>query len=208
MAGCFLGPAREPTLRMHVDTSFSKDEVKCIEDAADLWRTQTHGLADPELVYDYDTKNPLEVARRRLSNRLVRWTSENPVLVEYEKELSEEAGYEVTILGQVNGKGIKDPLHNPIEMRLVADRIPDHHKCVLTAVHEFGHVFGLPHATRRTDIMYPSVDVRRTACLKNDDLLMFCFLNDCGNVKVDPCPDDAPEVFPSVKVVMESENAL
>ncbi len=186
---------------MHVDTSYGPLERQCIVDSAEQWRSQTRGLADVELEFDYDTHKPLEVARRRLSNRIVRWSSQSPVVVEIEKELTEDQEDPYILLGQVNGKGIRDPWHNPIEMRLVADRLQDPHTCRLTAIHEFGHVFGIPHLPNKTDIMYPSVSYSRSACLKAEDLLAFCFYNDCANVDMKPCPDDPPGTFATVRTV-------
>lgn len=192
LTGCFL-PAREPSITMHADTSFTFPERECLEVSAEQWRTQTQGLADISLKYDYNSSDPASVALSKLQDRLVRWTSKNPVLIEYEAELNADKDPDAPaahILGQVNGNGIKDKFHLPVEMRMVMDRLEDPHDCRLTAIHEFGHVLGVPHiTTSHANIMYPVVEYSRKACLKKDDLLGFCYFNDCGNVQMKACEE-------------------
>lgn len=193
LQGCFL-PASKPTLTMHADKAFTGPERSCINDSADQWRSQTSGLANIHVVYDYESGKVTEVVEQALNHRILRWTSNTPVLVEYEAELNEDLpeGAEVRkILGQV---GTKDGIHNewklPVEMRLVADRLDDPHVCRLTAIHEFGHVLGVPHIrTTSSNIMWPYIHSSRSACLKKDDLLAFCMLNNCGNVQMKPCEE-------------------
>jgi hypothetical protein len=186
--GCAFLPAREPTVTLHADKAFNGPERQCIKESADQWRSQTQGLADANVVYDYDPTNVDQVLKFQLKDRLVKWDSSMPLV------RAEDEG-DALLLGQVWPKG---GIHNdwkiPVEMRLVSDRLTDLHKCKLTAVHELGHVFGVPHIPSDPgNIMFPSVIPTRTACLKNEDLLVFCMVNDCGRVEMKPCPDQSLE---------------
>ncbi len=202
--GCFLNASKEPTIVMHADTLFSPDERACMEQSAQQWRDQTNGLADAHFVYDYKTADPISYLEMKLHHRVVRWTSENPVLAEMERQGTERERLEdpdappYIILGMVSpGIGLHHEPQWPVEMRLVADRLQNDpnfeymHRCKLTTIHELGHVFGLQHLENNdANIMFPSVNMGRKACLKKDDLLVFCYLNNCGNVAMKPCEDD------------------
>ncbi len=207
--GCIL-PAKDPTLTMHVDTAYTPTERVCLEQSAQQWRSHTSELANVQFEYDLDQKNPLSVLRHRLNNRVVRWTSQTPY-VKLVEELESEPDHPYMLLGQVNGKGIKDPFHMPIEMGLVMDRLQEGlsegsgHRCQLTAIHELGHVFGVPHLPRKGDIMYPSVHDGRTACLKGDDLTVFAQLNGFPGELMKPCPDQ-PGLDLVIKLPGETED--
>jgi hypothetical protein len=172
---------------MHGDVNFSATERKCIEDSADQWRAQTNGLADVYFDWDYNSSDPKSVAKHWGTHRALRWTSQTPEVVRLEMEEEEESGWPYVLLGQVSpGGGIHSS--TTVEMRLVADRLVDSNICRLTTIHELGHFFGLPHVeTSRYNIMYPSVNAKNTACLKPDDLLMYCMVNSCGSVPMKPC---------------------
>lgn len=192
-----LPSVKDPTLTMHVDTSYQPAERQCLEQSAEQWRQQTSGLANVSFEYDYNVRDVVSVLTHKLHNRVVRWTSETPYVVLVE-ELESEPDHKYTLLGQVNGKGIQDPFKLPIEMGMVMDRLEDNHMCRLTAIHELGHVFGVPHMPYLTDIMYPSVYTPRSACLKGVDLTAFAQLNGLPGELMKPCQDD---VFPPTIVV-------
>lgn len=191
--GCFL-PAKEPTLTMHADVSFNEIERNCIDSSAEQWRYQTNGLADIRVKYDYDSHDPVSVLEHVTKHRIVKWSSSHPQLVEFEAELNEdlEPGEPVRfILGQVGTKnGIHNAFRLPVEMRLVSDRFYSGQLCRNVTIHEFGHVLGVPHITSsEKNIMFPVALADRKPCLKEDDLLAFCYFNDCGNVKMEACED-------------------
>ncbi len=192
--GCFV-PAYSPKVTMSVDAQFSLEERKCIEDSAAQWKEQTNGLSDVRFVYDYNSKVFESVVAHKLTHRVTRWTTETPMV----KALTDE-GY--ILLGQVSEVDsiISGGLVKPAEMRLVADRLEDPNVCRLTAIHELGHLMGINHIKwNEHAIMFPSVRRDRKACLKNDDLIMFCAANDCGNVPMKPC-EDSEDNFPAVQL--------
>ncbi len=182
--GCFFR-AKEPLLVMHGDVSYTPIERECVDSSADTWREQTKGLADAKVTWDYDSKDPVSVHELRNQHRIIRWTSDHPIVKEFD-------GPDWQLLGLVNSlEGPDNNYSKPLQMHLVMDRLQDRHTCRLTAIHELGHVFGVPHLTNyQGNIMYPSVDNRRTDCLKYEDLLVYCFENSCGNVQVKACEQD------------------
>lgn len=188
--GCVTPYSSPPVLSMAVDKNFTPAEQGCIADSASKWAEQTSGLAHIDLQWDaLDSKDPRSVAEHRKEHRLVRWTSDLDVVKAIDGDGS--SGW---LMGQVSGREIGKPyISNPIQMALVADRLEDPHVCKLTAIHEFGHVLGLPHIDGPQNIMFWAVVGARTACLKKDDLLMFCYINDCSTVPMKPC-DDQPEL--------------
>ncbi len=186
--GCFAPSVKDPTLVMHVDTAYTKDERLCLEDSAQQWRNQTSGLANVSFEYDLNQKDPVSVLVHRLDHRVVRWTSQTPY-VKLLEEMQSEPDKPYILLGQVNGKGTKDPFGKPIEMGLVSDRLTDPHVCRLTAIHELGHVFGVPHMPGPGSIMYPSIHPSRTACLKRDELTVFAQINGLPGELMRPCEE-------------------
>ncbi len=199
LTGCFMPSVKDPTLTMHVDTAYTAPERQCLEQSAQQWRDQTSGLANVQYEYDYNPKDVVSVLTHKLDHRVVRWTSETPY-VKLLEEMESEPDAPYILLGQVNGKGIKDPFHLPIEMGLVMDRLQDNHMCQLTAIHELGHVFGVPHLPKHGDIMFPSVQANRTACLKADDLTIFAQINGFPGELMKPCEDQ-----PSLEITFELE---
>ncbi len=194
LSGCIM-PANDPHVVMSADTRFTAEERKCLEDSAAQWKSQTAGLADVRFEYDYDTRSFQSVVEHKLSHRVVRWTRDTP----YVSALTDE-GY--ILLGQVSAVDsiITGGLVKPAEMRLVADRLEDPNMCRLTAIHELGHLFGINHIKwNEHAIMFPSVRRDRKACLKNDDLIMFCAANDCGNLQMNAC-FDSEDNFPAIEL--------
>jgi hypothetical protein len=185
--GC-LGGRQEPRIVMHADAQFLPEERACVEWSADMWREQTSGLADAKFVWDYNSKDAVSVQKHKDDNVLLRVTGENPVVVEIDNE------GEGSLLGLVT--------HGPpVRMSLVVDRFYQDRslnkdECHRVSLHELGHVWGIPHISRNpSNIMFPVELPQRTACLKADDLLGFCFENDCGNIEMHPCPDQPVETF-------------
>lgn len=213
LSGCIHPFNKEPTLTYHADKRFTPPERQCIKESTDKWSTQTSGLADISVEYDYDPTSVGSVLEYKGKDRLVRWTSNTPEVKEFEGRMREaEDVEEWTLLGLASGK-LTDPVRVPFEVRLVADRFVDkegqfsNHMCQLTTIHEFGHNFGIPHLPRRTNIMYQSVIMDRTACLKHEDLFAFSLLNKLPMSLMKPCPDDVVFELPSSSASPEDEDA-
>lgn len=202
LAGCAanvvqpVGPKpKDDLVVMHGDTSFSASERSCVESAAAQWAEQTHGVASIKVYWDLDSKSPASILEHKEDKTLVRWTSKTPKVRDQDISSQEDCAEtfanspelketckSVRLLGMVSGF--------PKEMGLVMDRLSDHGFCKQVAMHEFGHVMGLPHLTGSYEnIMFPAADRSRSSCLKEEDLLAFCYLNKCGNVEMSPCKE-------------------
>lgn len=192
LPGCAVGhalfPEKVPMVILHGDEQYTIAQRKCMEDSADVWRNQTSGVADIQIVWDYNSAIPASIATHKDHNKIVWADSKTPIIVEMESDY--EPGQRLLGLVMPSG-GIHNRAKDPVEVRLIMDRMDDQRVCRLTAIHELGHLLGTPHISRnRENIMYPSIMSTRTVCLKPDDLLGFCFVNDCGSVKMKPCSDE------------------
>lgn len=192
LSGCGAAPLNhDPVIHFHVDKDAKPATRECLQFSADKWREQTSGIADVSFEYDYNKHDPKEALAIKAYDRVVMWQSTTEEVVEYEREMSEDGAWK--LMGQASGK-VTNTIRMPIEVRLVEDRLGDPNLCRLTVIHEFGHAFGIPHLGKNTDIMFPSVDTRRTVCLKRDDLMAFAFLHQVPFEHMKPCPnqDDLP----------------
>lgn len=180
---------------MHGDVRYNEEQRQCVEESAKVWEDQTAGVADINVIWDLDSSTASGLHEQSKNNRIIYTTSQTPVVKEKDEAAErnrDEDDPPVFLLGFVKPSGgIHAPLGGPVELRLVLDRLTDGHKCRLAAIHELGHVLGIGHIARnRENIMYPSLMGSRKACLKADDLLGFCFVNDCGSVAMKPCSDE------------------
>lgn len=173
-----------PSVTLHMDTDFTTSERASAQEAVDLWRNQTSGLANITLVYDLDF-NSLSNLQEHVAegHHLVASMESWMSVVQSEDESNHCDG---CVLGWMNAGGVHGVGHRPIHGAFVLDRIPAD---MLTAimVHEFGHVLGVPHVGAIQGVMYPAAIRGRTACLKKPDLVAFCSVNECGNRKMYPC---------------------
>ena len=174
-----------PSIVIHMDTAFTEEERKDADYAALVWKTQTSGLADIQLVYDVDFGSVSKL------NSLI--DSHANIVIRYESGMiavdsaDAAAGCDGCVLGWMTSGGIHNPAGDPVMGGFVADRISRIGVRTHVMIHEFGHSLGLPHVGARQALMYPSVDPRRTTCLKKPDLVAFCDVNECGNHKMIPC---------------------
>lgn len=204
LTGCFLPDAKDPNVvTFHADRDFTDVERQCLVEAADKVAEQTSGLVNIEVEFDYNVHSTTDTFRHRVTNRIVRWTSSTPEVLETDAALTEEHGTPWKLMGQTNGVSIFNVLRRPIEVRLVADRLPTKHICILTAMHEFGHALGVGHLeSSKGNIMYPSVEPERSACFKAADLGAFCERYGCRLEDMKPCPDEPPaSALPSTGLI-------
>jgi len=175
-------PARA---ELHMDVDFTESERADAAKATDIWRKQTGGLADIRLVYDLDFNDLAGLNEHLELNHsvVVRRTSEQDSVVAADAE----AQCDGCVLGWMNSGGIHAPGHKPIHGAFVVDRFTMPGIQLQVMLHEFGHVLGLPHVEARQAIMYPSVVLGRTQCLKKSDLVAFCDVNECGSTVLYPC---------------------
>lgn len=174
-----------PVVTLHLDVAFTPDERAAIQEAADSWSRQTSGLATMFLYYDVDFDSVQNLGSHVLvmDNIFVRAES----WMDSVKASDEDSECNGCVLGWTTSGGIHNLARGPVIGALVVDRIPTHGLLVQVVMHEFGHVFGLPHSPARQAIMYPSASAARTNCLKQPDLSLFCQVNQCGNYRMLPC---------------------
>ena len=168
-----------------MDVDFTADERADAQDAANIWRAQTSGLADINLVYDADFNDltTMGLLMDADANIVVRRTSDMVTVL----KADEEADCFGCVLGWMNAGGIHGPTHKAIHGAFVVDRITAPGIQIQVMIHEFGHVLGVPHVGAIQGLMYPAVIPGRTACLKKPDLVAFCGVNECGIHKMYPC---------------------
>ena len=178
-------PTIEPKAIVHCDTAFTTDERQQLFAAADLWKRQTSGLAEVTLVFDVDFASTSNIQNHvdLQHNMMLQLESWMPAV-------SDEGTAKT--LGFVSPSGgIHNPWHKPLTVGFVVDRVAPNGISDATlkqiALHEFGHVFGVPHQLAMNAIMFPSAVKTDSVCLKRPDLAAFCQVNDCGTRRMYPC---------------------
>ncbi len=174
----------KPKIVMHGDPSFTNQEKKLIEESAMVWYRQTDGLASISFVWDYD---PMKHGDE---NVVVKHYSTEEDIVAEDCEISENAGLPrglclPMLLAWVSPSG---GIHSGdrVTLNFIPDRYESKERWVSVAIHEMGHIFGLPHSNFHQAVMWPSNDPAKT-CLKQPDITAFCAANDCSGHKMRPC---------------------
>lgn len=182
MTGCAGVFHKEPKMTYHGDVNFSQPQRECIAAATEQWLYQTDGIASIDVVYDFDYRSELSRKEHLFHNRLVNW---NGSMEEVQAADSRACGgipdaWEAGcgIMGQTEYDVQHWPI--PVEVRLVTDRFRDQGTCKSTAMHEFGHGFGMEHTKDKHDVMYWAIQHPPNTCFSTGDLIEFCAHNDCG----------------------------
>ena len=176
-----------PVTTIHCDTAFTKEERASLLAAAELWNVQTSGVARITLVFDVDFESTRDIeshanSQENLMLRLESWM---------EIVQSEDGEQGALLLGVVSpAGGIHNPWQKPLTVGFVVDRLDGKLSGVTltqVALHEFGHVLGIPHQPGVAGIMFPSAIKAKDVCLKKSDLVAFCSVNECGTHRMHPC---------------------
>lgn len=175
-------PTAPAYVLFHADTSFTPSERESLALAAEMWRIQTDGLADIHLLFQVNCNDDQSLELHKEANLLCRFESTEDYIVEH------DAQGQGDLLGQVAPSGgIHNPWRKPLRMLLVVDRLDTRDRFASVAIHEFGHVLGLPHTSAVQAVMFPMYIKHEHSCLKQPDLQAFCQVNDCGTHKMHPC---------------------
>lgn len=156
-----------------------------------VWYKQTDGVASIGFVWDFVPGDPESEGKYASDHIVVRHTSFEPAIQEEDCEISEAMGYPrgicvPALLAYVSPSGGIHSGAARTEMNFIPDRYDGHDRWVSVAIHEMGHVLGLPHSNFRQAVMWPGNNTAKT-CLKQPDLAAFCSANDCGGHVMKPC---------------------
>lgn len=176
-----------PEVTLHGDTSFTPSERSSLETAAGVWREQTNGQANIKIVWDRD---PDSLKVEATEHTLRKKTSEDMEVALIDCMIAAENDLPPcmsTLLGWVDEPGgIHNPEHVYVSVNFIPDRYETGSNFVSVAIHEFGHLLGLPHQNVPQAVMYPTQSAEKT-CLKPSDLASFCSVNVCDGRKMYPC---------------------
>lgn len=190
-------PPTAPVVTMHADSAFTADERTVIYAASKVWMDQTSGQAQISFLWDLDF-NSASVLKEAVDKKwtvLVRMTEDLEEVQDMDCEAAEAQGLPCNlpkgwgpqVLAWVSpAGGIHNLSHQQVIMKVVVDRANTPADLKQTVVHEFGHVFGLPHSPVPQAIMYPAHRRRDNVCLTPADLALFCSVNVCTKPTI-PC---------------------
>jgi hypothetical protein len=193
LTGCSM--ATDPNLVLHGDIRFTPRERVCITYASAKWAEQTNNVANAELVWDYDPSSEASELEHLKDYKAVRHVSTDQDTVNHDRwvkqlcVMNHDAASDVC--GGLSTLGWAGSYKDvpPAKVNLVMDRLSDDTVCRKAAMHELGHFFGLDHIKNSSqNVMYPHVNETQDECLKPEDLLAFCLVNDCRSRTMNPCP--------------------
>jgi hypothetical protein len=175
-------PTKGPVVHIHGDVDFTAQERMEVELAAEMWNLQTSGLAVATFDWDLDFSDEDNVQTHKDEG--------HHVLIRMSSTMSEvgriDAKDDQTTIAWVSPSGgIHNPWRVPVVIKFVIDRMNG--KFFQVTLHELGHVFGVPHVTTVSGLMFPAYIHHSHKCMKKADLSAFCAVNECGDAKLFPC---------------------
>lgn len=164
-------------IRFHASSTFTADERASISDATDMWRNQTSGLAQVDVIYD-DAKSDTEPLLLRAQ------TNDPDILM-----LDIAVGCDGPCILGYTTKAIQNTKDTEqLTIVIVTDRSKASDSGLkMVIVHEMGHALGLRHIPDSYAVMYPYSNPDQKGCLTQPDLAEFCRVNRCGSVELKPC---------------------
>lgn len=183
----YPNPTNATNVVLHGDTRFTEPEREQMQLAADLWEAQTSGQARITLVWDVEAGSFVSAAEHYVAgHHIIYKTAEDEL----------DSG-DISLAWVYPKGGIHNPWKSPLRIQFVQERysLPDaqekpgvmQYQLKQIALHEFGHVLGIPHSNSPHSIMWPNLIPAENICLRRVDLSAFCAINDCGKAVMQPC---------------------
>jgi hypothetical protein len=173
---------------MHIDASYTDDEISMIIDAIHQWETATSYQVSVFPIIDHHIKPMTELGNNGDGKHAIyKMFSNNPIAAGLQKKNKDHdvLGYAV--------------VHDAEDLFLIVDTIKKNAKNndqtyeeVFTHVvlHELGHHWGLKHPKgAKIMLMTPGYKIpgANVQCITNKDLRLFCDLYDCSGKMQSTC---------------------
>lgn len=156
---------------MYVSHSFDDEDYKLIQEAADEWNTETHGVASITIVKGYDDYLFNKISDDQSSLVIMRAGIWNPVITSLDAQLH------TTILGYFFGESeTQIIIVVPARMEGI-----EYYRGVI--MHEMGHAMALSHLDEDDTVMVSSMD-RSSYHLSKKDIDWFCRVYYCDASKL------------------------